>query len=306
MELRHVRYFLAVAEELHFGRAALKLGISQPPLSQQIRALERELGVALFQRTKRRVRLTDPGRVFQEAARVALETVERAVAAAQQAGRGEVGRLVIGYVPWTDFTEFPRIIRMFGERHPDVQLELDTLGVPEQVAALRVGRIDVGFVRPPVLDPALSTEPVLSAPVVVIFPVGHRFARFRRVAVQELEEERCILLSRRQAPAFHDHVMALCRAAGLTLSVKQEVDRAETVVSFVAAGLGISLVPGSASGTLRPGVLQRRLDPPGPPLETLAAWRRDDASALVREFLGVLREVRDARRQRPGRGDGRA
>jgi len=157
---------------LHFGRAALRLGIAQPPLSQQIRALEHEMGITLFERTKRRVQLTEPGRVFLGAARAALDGVERAVLAARRAGKGEVGRLVVGFVPWTDFTDFPRMIRLFGERHPEAQLDLDTLNVSEQLAALRAGRLDIGFVRPPVSDPTLLTEHVLSEPIVVVFPVG--------------------------------------------------------------------------------------------------------------------------------------
>lgn len=298
MELRHLRYFIAVAEELHFGRAASKVGIAQPPLSQQIRALEREIGVELFQRTKRRVQLTEPGRVFLDAARAVLDGVERAVQAAQRAGKGEVGRLVVGFVPWADFTDFPRMVRLFGDRHREAHLELDNLTVPEQLAGLRAGRIDVGFVRPPVSDGTLLTEHVLSEPIVVVFPTGHRFARLRRVPVLDLAGEQCILLARRRAPAFYDHIAALCRAGGLILEAKQEVEHPQTLIALVAAGLGISLVPGSFAAATRRGVAHRSLDPPGPALQTIVAWRRDDPSPLLREFLTVVREVTRGRRQR--------
>jgi len=298
MELRHLRYFIAVAEELHFGRAALKLGIAQPPLSQQIRALERELGILLLQRTKRRVQLTEPGRVFLEAGRAVLDGVERAVEAARRAERGQVGRLAIGFAPWSDFTELPRMVKLFGERHPDVQLELHNLTVAEQLAALRAGRIDVGFVRPPVTDATLLTEPVLSEPIVVVFHAGHRFAKLRRVPVLDLAREPCTLLARRRAPAYYDHIAGLCRAGGLTLETKQEVEHPQTLLGLVAAGLGVSLVPGTFATASRVGVAHRWLDPPGPALETILTWRRDDPSPLVREFLAVVREVTQARRPR--------
>lgn len=298
MDLRHLRYFIAVAEELHFGRAALKLGIAQPPLSQQIRALEHEIGLTLLQRTKRRVQLTEPGRVFLEAARAALDSVERAVEAARHAGRGQVGRLVVGFVPWADFTDFPRMVKTFGERHPDVQLELDNLSVPEQLAALRAGRMDVGFVRPPVSDTTFLTEHVLSEPIVVVFPVGHRLGKLRRVPIVDLAGEPCILLARRRAPAYYDHIAGLCRAGGLILEAKQEVEHPQTLIALVAAGLGISLVPGSFAAATRRGVTHRSLDTPGSALQTIVAWRRDDPSPLVGEFLTVVREVRRGRRQR--------
>lgn len=306
MELRHLRYFIAVAEELHFGRAAAKVGIAQPPLSQQIRALELEIGIMLFQRTKRRVQLTEPGRVFLEAARAALDAVERAVEAARQAGRGQVGRLAVGFVPWADFTEFPRIIRLFGERHPDVKLELDGVIATEQIAALRAGRLDVGFTRPPLSDGALLSEPLLSEPIVVVFPVGHRFAKFRRVPMVELVGESCILLARRRAPVFYDHIVALCRAAGYTLEARQEVDQPQTLIGLVAAGLGISLVPATFASVARRGVAHRWLDPPGAELQTIVAWRGDDASPVVQEFLSVVREVTAEGRRRGGRRDGDA
>ena len=162
MDLRHLRYFVAVAEELHFGRAAARLHIAQPALSQQIRRLEEELQASLLRRTKRHVELTEAGRIFVQEARATLAQAERAVRLAQRATRGEIGRLGVGLCTWIDTTYIPKAIRTFGERHPEVELELHSLASPEQLSALRDGRINVGFARSPMNCPDLMTRPLFS------------------------------------------------------------------------------------------------------------------------------------------------
>jgi DNA-binding transcriptional LysR family regulator len=296
MELRHLRYFLAVAEELHFGRAAARLHISQPPLSQQIRRLERELDTALFHRTKRHVELTNAGRVFLGEARALVAQAEQAAGNAQRASRGELGQLLVGCALWTDFLDSPSIIRLFARRHPDVEVELRDLTAVEQISALEAKHIDVGILRPPVLSKVLMSERLLSEHLVVAFPQGHRLKSYDRVPWRALAGHPYILCSRRRAPNFEALVAHACQEAGLTLKVQYEVEHPQTVLSIVAAGLGISLVPASLQMVKRPGVAYRSLWPRGPTLETVIAWRRDGEQPLVHAFIEVAREVARSRR----------
>ncbi|OLC57334.1 MAG: hypothetical protein AUH76_19290 [Candidatus Rokubacteria bacterium 13_1_40CM_4_67_11] len=296
MELRHLRYFLAVAEELHFGRAAVRLHISQPPLSQQIRRLEKELQTPLFHRTKRHVELTNAGRVFLGEARAIVAQAEHAAGVAQRASRGEVGQLLVGCAPWADFLSGAKIIRLFARRHPDVELELRDLTAAEQIAALEAGRIHVGILRPPVQSKTLMTERLLSETLVVAFPPGHRFKSYERVPWRALIDQPYVLFSRRRAPAFEAVVARACREAGLTLKVKYEVEHPQTILAIVEAGLGISLVPASLGMLKRPGITYRRLWPAGPSLETVIAWRRGSELPLVQAFVRVAREVARPRR----------
>jgi DNA-binding transcriptional LysR family regulator len=291
MELRHLRYFLAVAEELHFGRAAVRLHISQPPLSQQIRRLEKELQAPLFQRTKRHVELTNAGRVFLEEARALVAQAEQAASSAQRASRGEIGQLVVGCAVWTDFLNGARIIELFARRHPDVELELRDLTATEQISALEAGRIDVGILRPPVPSKYLVSECLISENLVVAFSRGHPFKHRDRVPWTALVDQPYVLFSRRRAPAFEALIARACHQAGVTLKVKYEVEHPQTVLAVVEAGLGVSIVPASLQTSKRPGIAYRPLWPPGPQLETVIAWRRGSDLPLVQTFVRVAREI---------------
>ncbi len=281
---------MAVAQELHFGRAALRLRMAQPPLSQQILKLEAELGVALFDRSKRRIELTKAGSVFFDEAKAILLHVERAAEAAQRSQRGQVDRLVVSFAPWVDLTILPLMIRTFGERHPDVHVQLRELNVPNQILALREGRIGVGFLYPPVHDRNLAVETILAEPLVVAFPEGHRLKTFRRIPPETLADEPQILLSREQAPAYHDLLVAFCRDVGFTLRVRHEADHPQQVLSLVAAGLGIALVPASAVIFERRELNHRPLDHAGLRFELGVAWRRSDASPVLHTFLDFVRD----------------
>jgi DNA-binding transcriptional LysR family regulator len=299
MELRHLRYFLAVAEELHFGRAAARLHISQPPLSQQIRRLERELQAPLFHRTKRHVELTNAGRVFLGDARALVAQAEQAAGNARRASRGELGQLLVGCDLWADFLNGANIIRLFARRHPDVEVELRDLTAMEQIPALEGGRIHVGMLRPPVQSKALISERLLSEHLVVAFPRGHRFKNYGRVVWSALGGEPYVLFSRRRAPAFDALVARACHDAGVTLRVKYEVEHPQTILAIVEAGLGVSLVPASLQMVGRPTIAYRRLSPAGPTLDTVIAWRRDSELPLVQAFVKVAREVARTRRPLP-------
>ena len=296
MELRHLRYFLAVAEELHFGRAAAKLHISQPPLSQQIRRLEKELQAPLFHRTKRHVELTNAGRVFLGDARALVAQAAQAAGNAQRASRGEIGQLLLACDLWADFLNGARIIRSFARRHPDVEVELRDLTAAEQISALESGGIHVGILRPPVQSKALMSERLLSESLVVAIPRGHRFKNYERVPWRALVDEPYVLFSRRRAPAFEALVARACHDAGVTLRVKYEVEHPQTILAIVEAGLGFSLVPASLQMVGRPAIAYRRLWPAGPTLETVIAWRRDSELPLIQAFVKVAREVARTRR----------
>jgi DNA-binding transcriptional LysR family regulator len=301
VELRHLRYFVAVAEELHFGRAALRLGMAQPPLSQQIRRLEAEIGITLFSRTKRHVELTDAGRAFLDHARAILLQAEQAVQAAQRAQPGRAGRLAVGFAPWADFSILPPLIRTFGARHPDVQLQVLELNAPDQIRALRDERIQVAFLRPPVHDRSLTVERIVTERLVVAFPSGHRLEAWRRVPLKRLADEPHIVVPRQRAPVYHDLVTRFCRDMGFTVRPRHEIDHPHGVLSLVAAGLGISLVPASALTNERDGVHHRPLAPAGPAVELVVAWRRAQRSPQLHAFLDVVRDHARAIRRRGAR-----
>ena len=291
MELRHLRYFLAVADELHFGRAAARLHIAQPPLSQQIKALERELGFELFHRTRRRVRLTEAGLVFQGEARAVLQRLEQATDAAGRAARGETGSLAVGFVASAVYGLLPRLFRTFRGRHPDVALTLTEMSTAEQVAALRSGVIHVGLARAPLGDETLVAEPLREEPLVVALPRGHPLAQAPEVALRALADERFILFPRQPRPGWADRVVAACRAAGFSPSVVQETQELATAVTLVAAGTGVTLVPASAEALRVEGVTYRPLRRPVPTTLLLAVRMPDEPRPAVLRFLEVAREV---------------
>jgi DNA-binding transcriptional LysR family regulator len=299
VELRHLRYFVAVAEELHFGRAAARLEIAQPPLSQQIRSLEGELGVSLFTRTTRRVELTSVGRSFLAEARRVLAQADRAVLTAKRAGRGEIGHLAIGFVPSADLDLLPRVLTLWRSRFPHVDVELHALLPGEQVDALRQGRIQAGFVRLPIDEAGLIVEPIQREPLVAALPEHHTLARRARVRVSDLKNDSLILFPRRIAPGYHDLLVAACQRAGFTPVVSHETESIQTNIGLIAAGLGVSLLPQSIRNLRRKGVVYRPLAPPVPYVEMAIAYARDDTSAVLQSFLRIVRE--GAGRRRPSR-----
>jgi DNA-binding transcriptional LysR family regulator len=286
-----LRYFVAVAEELHFGRAAQRLEMAQPPLSQQIRRLEQELGVQLLQRTKRRVQLTEPGRAFLEEARKVIAQVGIAVAVAQRASRGEVGRLAIGFLGAATFSLLPAILKVFRQRFPGVEIELHELKSSELIQSLHQGRIHVGLVRMPVNDELLSVEPILQEKLVVALPEQHPLAEKPRVAFRDLAGEAFLLPPRQIAQGFYDQLAELSAQAGFSLRIGAEASQLQTILNLVAAGMGITVVPESVMQMSGRGVVFKRLPEPAPTMEIAVAWRRDDPSQVLQAFLEVVREA---------------
>lgn len=297
MELRHLRYFIAVAEERHITRAAERLGIQQPPLSQQIRALERELDVQLLRRLPRGVELTAAGAALLAKARDILERVEEARLAAQRAARGETGRVGIGFTSSASFHPLvPRAIRAFRDEAPLVTLSLEESGTGELVEALRAGRLDAAFVRSPIPDGAgLAVQALLSEPMVAALPTGHALATAAApLDLAALAGEALILYRRPLGPGLYDAIIAACRRAGFSPEIGQEAPRMLATLSLVAAGLGVTLVPASMSRLDAEGVAYRALHPAAELTAPLnLACRRNENSAAVRRFVALVRRSAD-------------
>ncbi|WP_372791432.1 LysR substrate-binding domain-containing protein [Paraconexibacter sp.] len=295
IELRHLRSFIAVAEERHFRRAAERLHMSQPPLSQQIKALEEALGVTLLDRDRRGVRITDAGAVFLDRARAVLAAMDGAADAARRAQAGELGRLSIGFVGSSMYGRVPEILRRFRATHPEVHLSLRELNTAAQVDALVHGDIDVGFLRPPVSADGVEIESLLEEPVVVVMPEDHRLVGMPSLTLMHLRRERFVLLSRAAAPGQHDAISRALAAEGAAPLVVQEAEEMQTIIGLVASGMGVSLVPASVRALDRHDVVYRDIVGPAPSIELAYAYRQGETTPVVDAFLSAVRELRPPR-----------
>ena len=289
MELRHLRYFVAVAEERHFGRAAQRLHIAQPPLSQQIRRLEAELGEPVLYRTTRSVELSPAGEVLLERGREILASVDSAIADARRAARGEYGRLAIGFTGSSTYALLPALAAALRAELPGVVLDLrGELLTPAQVTRLLDGSLDLGFLRPPVHERDLSTEVLRSEPLVVVLPESHSLAGPESVPLQLLENEPFVTYPLRSI--VRDAVEDACARHGFQPRATHEVAETSTLVSFVAAGLGVSLVPASVTNMTVRGAVYRPLTQDSTRVELAVAWRRHDHQhPLLGRALDVIR-----------------
>jgi DNA-binding transcriptional LysR family regulator len=301
MELRHLRYFCAVAEELHFGRAAERLHIAQPPLSIQIRNLEQEIGVPLLLR-KRNVELTPAGREFLEYARIALNEVQQGIRSAQRVHLGERGRLNIGFISSMAYTYMPTLIGEFRKRFPDVELVLNYLDTWSQFAAIREGRINVGVVRGPVNESGLTSVTVLTEALVVAMPTSHRLVNMRKVPLSALAKDSFIRFPRAMYSPPNNEISRLFQRAGFTPHVSQEEIQLHVVVGLVSAGIGVALVPESTQLLPVPNVVYRPLLEGDGHVHVAVVFRTKDASTVVGEFVNVARHLFSRRlrgRKRP-------
>lgn len=290
IELRHLRYFIAVAEELHFGRAAERLHMAQPPLSQQIRQLETALGFQLFHRTKRTVQLSDAGKIFLPECRQVFRQLEQAVRVGQQASRGEMGQLVVGFVSSAAYNVLPPILNRFRQHFPAIDLVLKELTTDQQLQWLRERRIDVGFLRPPIDDDAIALTTILREPLVVALPESHPLAVQPQVSLPSLAREPFILFPRLLAPGLYDQIISLCQQSDFSPRVVQEATQMQTIVSLVAAEIGIAIVPVSLQNLQRAGVVYRHLLEPTPEAAIALVWRQSDRSPVVERFLQVAQQ----------------
>jgi DNA-binding transcriptional LysR family regulator len=289
MELRQLRYFVAVAEELHFRRAAARLHISQPPLSQQIAALEDELGVRLLERTRRRVEMTPAGEAFLRDARATLAELDVAVSTARAIDAGQEGVLRVGFVGSALLSIVPSTVQRFRRTRPGVEIELRERSTVEQLRAVSTGLVDVGLVRPPIeTDESLHTEVVMRERTVAAIPEGHPLARLRRIPLRRLAAHPLVLFPRRQAPGYHDLLIGRLAATGSTPQVAQYAPEMMTIIGLVAAGIGVSPVPASVAHLAIDGVTYRPLSG-APDTELVAVTRAAEQSALVAAFLTAAR-----------------
>lgn len=288
MELRHLRYFVAVAEELHFGRAAARLHISQPPLSVHIRELETEMGVRLFDRSTRRVSLTAAGAAFQERVTVLLAALDDAIVEAGDFGAGKRGRVRVGFVSSASVTVVPRAVRRFRDEHPLVEVELDPLTTNEQLDGLAVGSLDVGLVRTTAVPDDIVIEPLLAEDMVAVVPVSHPLAGSKSMSPAQLANEKLVLFPRDMMPGFLAQVWDMLRAHTSELNVVQEAIHHETVVGLVSAGVGVSILPASVSRVSTPDIVILPIEG-APRTSLMVAYRMGEPSIAVTDFLACLR-----------------
>lgn len=292
MEFRHLRYFLVLAEELNFSRAAERLHMTQPPLTRQIQQLEDGLGVQLFLRTPRGLTLTEAGLAFHEEAKKLQFLADQAVARTRQASRGELGRIDIGMFGSAIFNVIPTLLANFRRSHPQVTVSLHTMTKTQQIEALRERRLTVGFNRVLPDVPDLAVETVLREGLAVALREDHPLAVRSRIAVEELAERPLLLYPNIARPGFADTVVGLCRDAGFSPLVAMEVEDNVTAIALVSSGLGLCVVPQSATSFTLPGVVYRTLHAPGAFIELNCIYRKDDPAPALQAFLQHVRQLK--------------
>jgi DNA-binding transcriptional LysR family regulator len=289
LALPQLHAFVVLAEELHFGHAAARLGIAQPPLSQQIRRLEDKVGYALFIREPGRISLTAAGRELLPAAQHALADLAAGLTAARQAGSGRGGRLRIGFAASLAFTVLPGLLRTFRERFPAVDLDIQEMTTTPQLAALRDRTIDVGLLRePPADDAELDFQTVLTEPFVAVLPSTHPLAAQRTIRVADLADSPFVLLPRAVGPPLYDQITGMCIDAGFAPRVVQHAVEWQTICALVESGLGVSLAPHSIRRIRLKDVAYRNLDPNPTHTRVAAAWRTTDSNPLIPQLLSAL------------------
>jgi DNA-binding transcriptional LysR family regulator len=294
MELRHLRYFCAVAEESSFTFAARRLHVSQSGVSGQVRALEDELGVTLLRRNQRKVSLTPEGAVFLREAREILERTEQAKETVVRAKQGQYGRLAVGLCGPATAPFLPRLIREFRKKQPGVMVTLKDLDPAHQSDALAKREIDIGFTRsvPAEFRKVLGSEILFREPVVAVLPRGHALEREESISLAQLAAERFILNARENAPDLFDTIVALCRRAKFSPRIVDTPSLWQSVLTMVEAGEGVSLVPACVGHLLSNGVAFKSLRNRGCIVEVVLAWRDDDPDSIRDSFLDLLRANR--------------
>lgn len=294
IDLRQLRQFVAVAEELNFRRAAERLRMSQPPLSQTIKSLEDELGTPLFNRTRRKVELTAPGRVLLDQAHRVLSQMDRALDAARGAAQGMIGRVSVGFVPSLAYEILPAILRQFRAHHPAVDLHLEEMATVDQTDALLQRRIDVALNRPPTFfSRGILQEPLMRERLIAALPAEHRLLKQKTIRLKDMSEEAFLLIPPRWGTGYHTRVLDACQEAGFVPRVMQEPKYMHTIVGLVAAGIGVALVPSTMKNLTPVGCVYRDLADRTAALsiDLGVAWHQSDASPVLHAFLEAARTV---------------
>jgi DNA-binding transcriptional LysR family regulator len=296
MELRQITYFIAVAEELHFGRAAERCHIAQPPLSQQIKRLEEELGVTLLERTSRKVSLTPEGKEFLKRCKDVRDRLNEAVICIQDMAKGLEGQLRVGFIGPASLSKLPQAIRAFRERNPRIRLDFSAQSTSEQLPLLRGDRLDIAFVRLFGHDTSgLNSLLFLREPYVLAIPEDHKFNERDTLDIADLEGEPLIFNQRIAQPALYRSLIGSFHKAGFMPNIVQEVNTEQSTVALVATGLGCALVPASSASNYRSGVTFRPLTGDLPQWEITALWKKKNQSVILQKFLDVAREFREVR-----------
>jgi DNA-binding transcriptional LysR family regulator len=291
IDLRQLRYFQAVAEELHFGRAAARLAIAQPALSRQIQQLEAELGTPLLRRTQRRVELLPAGALLLERSRALQQDMARALSDTRRAGAGEFGRLAVGFIHSSSYGLLPSIVGRFRQLYPGIELELHEMPITVQHTALVRGTIDVGLLRVQPGPADLEVLPILPDAFVLALPARHPLAARKRLRLKSVAGEPFVMFSQEGAPLFHGRIQRMCEQAGIEPQVAQHATQIHTVVGLVGAGLGVAIVPGSARNLHSRQVRLVHIADKSDPLHVALAWRRGHETPAIRSFRRVAQEV---------------
>ena len=291
MKITQLRYFLVLAEELHFIKAAARLNVSQPPLSRQIQALEQELGFALFVRGHQRVRLTEAGAAFHRDVQEMFAALDRAVTHAKGVARGEVGRIVLGMTGSVSFGVLPRILEQFHREFPQVRMEMQHLIKAEQIEALAGGKITLGLTRSPVRERGMASEAIHQEPFIVALHERHRLAKLKVVPLEKLEGDKFVLYRGNSSPSVADEIIDLCGTAGYYPQIDQDAGEMQTAVSLVAAGLGVAVVADCIRSLHLPRVVYRPLTVRGRKIATrlYAIYRKDDPNTFLKAFLRLAK-----------------
>jgi len=288
MDIRSLGCFVAVAEDLHFRRAAERLHITQPALSQRIRTLEHEVGAALLERDRRHVQLTAAGAAFLEPARTAVANAAQAKAQALRAVRGEVGRLRLGFTVIAFYSALPEAVRLYRSRFPDVAVELAEMNSPTLERSLAAGEIDLGILHPPIETPGLSVRALRSERLMLALPEHHVLAAQQTISVRDLDRQPFLMAPREIGPSIHDRTVALFRNEGISPHIVQYVTPMTTLVGLAAAGTGVGFVTEGMANAGRPGVAFRPVSPAAPSLPVAAAWAGSLPSVTAERFFEVV------------------
>ncbi len=289
MDIRKMKYFITVAEELNFSRAAERLMMAQPPLSQEIRKLEEELGVQLLHRTKRMVELTDAGKIFLEGARQTLLQVDRTIKETQLADEGKIGHLIIGFVDSTETVI--DILKTFRERFPKIQLILREMTTDQQIKALYEKQIHIGFIRSKQNNEILVSEVCSEECLKLVLHEEHPLVSLRNISIKSLVDEPFILFPRHFGTNFYDLIISYFWEHGVSLNIVQEAIQMQTIVNLVATGMGISVVPSSVESYKKSCVMYKDIQENTPKINLYVGWRQDEKSVVLENFLTVVREV---------------
>lgn len=287
IEIRQLRYFQAVAEELHFSRAAARLRVAQPALSRQIQQLEDEIGTQLLKRTQRVVELTPAGAIFLERTSQILEEIGKAVADARRISKGEYGHLVVGFIHSSTYGLLPAIVERFRHLYPDIELELREMTIAEQHDALSRGLIDIGLLRPQPAPSGIEVQPIMDDPFLLAVPNKHPLAKVDAIDLQTLAAEPMVMFSKRESPLFHSRIIAMCEQAGFNPKIIQHATQIHTIVGLVGAGIGIAVVPGTARNLHPRGVRFLQIMDEPEPVHVALGWQRGKDTPAVRSFRQV-------------------